>query len=109
MDAESLRAYAMERLHYDPTTGAFTWRRTGKPAGGYKASPGRKGDGYKRIRLGDRKYRTARLAYLICFGEWPPVTVDHRNRVRDDDRLSNLRPATYAENNANRACTKNSV
>ena len=103
-NVDLLRKYAMQRLHYDPRTGVFTWRdgkKAGQRAGGYKASPGQKGEGYLRIKLLGRKYRTGRLAYLFCYGEWPPVTVDHKDRQRDNDSLFNLRPATHKEQAAN--------
>jgi len=35
-------------------------------------------------------------------GEWPEHQVDHRNRVRDDNRWDNLRKATRVQNLGNR-------
>lgn len=93
MSMESLRDYALERLNYNPATGTFIWRDglyAGKVAGSIHV---------KGYRLKGRKYRAGRLAYLMCVGTWPP---DHVNRVRADDRIVNLRPATNAENRANK-------
>jgi hypothetical protein len=95
---ESLREYALKRLHYNPRTGVFTWR-DGQHAG--KIAGSIKDNGYRYIGLPRRKYKASRLAYLMCFGEWPANMIDHRNRIRDDDRLHNLRDATCAENNTN--------
>jgi hypothetical protein len=52
----------------------------------------------------DRKlYSAARLAWLYVHGEWPKNQIDHINRVRDDDRLVNLRDVTRTENQNNRS------
>jgi hypothetical protein len=70
--------------------------------------------GYIRFRLvtagtsGTRKnVRRAKLL-LTLFGETarpsPSHTCDHINRIRDDDRLSNLRWLSVSEQNTNRAC-----
>jgi hypothetical protein len=34
-------------------------------------------------------------------GEWPENEIDHRNREKDDNRWSNLRPANRSQNCAN--------
>jgi hypothetical protein len=39
-------------------------------------------------------------------GRWPQCEVDHRNRIKHDDRWNNLREATKAQNSANRGPTK---
>jgi hypothetical protein len=43
-----------------------------------------------------------RIAWALTTGSWPKE-IDHRNGVRDDNRLSNLREATRTENHQNRA------
>ena len=53
-----------------------------------------------RLTIKGKKYqlRTHRAIFAIQTGEWPPADIDHRNRRRDDNRWTNLRPATRAEN-----------
>lgn len=92
---ESLHRYLHKNLDYDPRTGIFTWHRTGQRAGSYK-------DGYRRIKVLGKRYRAGRLAWFYCFGEWPAQQIDHIDRVKDNDRLSNLREATPVENCANK-------
>jgi hypothetical protein len=91
-----------ERLDYDPATGIFRW----------KISPCRrlkKGDlagafckGYRVIKIGNKTYRAARLAWQYVYGEEPPNEIDHINGVKNDDWIENLRCATHQENCCNR-------
>ncbi len=43
------------------------------------------------------------------FGYEPPHTIDHINRVRDDNRISNLRLATISQNTFNQPRRKESA
>jgi len=43
-----------------------------------------------------------RLAWLYMAGAWPSGVIDHMNGDPSDNRWSNLRDVTQAENNANR-------
>jgi hypothetical protein len=47
-------------------------------------------------------YYAHRLAWLWWFGEWPEGGLDHINRIRNDNRIDNLREATRSENQRNR-------
>jgi hypothetical protein len=99
LTAEEVRSL----LTYDPLTGAFTWIATpgrGIPAGskaGYLLDNGRVG-----ITIRGRCYLAARLAWLYVHGEWPRDQIDHKNRIRTDDRIENLREATAFQNAQNR-------
>ena len=68
-------------------------------------------DGYKTVSLSkDGKRWSSRVHRLVAlaFIENPsnkPI-VDHINRVRDDNRLVNLRWATNSENQMNKICNK---
>jgi hypothetical protein len=48
-------------------------------------------------------YKAARLAWLYIHGESPENQIDHINRVRDDNRLANLKDVTSSENNNNKS------
>lgn len=41
------------------------------------------------------------LVWRKQYGKWPTGVVDHINRVKDDDRIENLRDVTFSENNLN--------
>ena len=92
-----------ELLHYNPETGAFTWRvsRTNRIKVGDVAGNTHKNTGYLQIRLSNKLYQGHRLAWLYMTGEWPRNLIDHVNLVTSDNRWSNLRPASKMENQRN--------
>ena len=87
-----------ELLHYDPETGVFTWRqaRSGVVVG--QVAGRRSTQGYWTIPIYRKIYKAHRLAWLYVYGEWPVKFLDHVNRVRDDNRIANLREVTNKEN-----------
>jgi hypothetical protein len=86
-----------ELIKYDPSTGEFCRRSSGKTMGSTHAARG-----YVYIRVDGVRYAAHRLAWLYVHGEWPPAQIDHINRLRNDNRIANLRAATPRENSANR-------
>jgi hypothetical protein len=89
-----------EALDYDPNTGMFRWKVS---AGSVKAGDvaGTYMDGYRHIQIDGRIYRAHRLAWLYVRGRWPEDGVDHKNGIRDDNRIDNLREATDVQNKQN--------
>ena len=82
-------------MHYNPATGVFIWthRKSGVTPGMQAGS--KHVTGYIDITVDGRVYKAHRLAILWMEGYWPEHTVDHINRIRDDNRYLNLREATY--------------
>lgn len=100
LTAERLR----ERFTYDPATGLF--KRLFKTRREYKRktqlSCGWVRDhGYITIMVDGNEYRAHRLAWLYVHGVWPKEDLDHINGDPADNRISNLREATDAQNLAN--------
>lgn len=88
------QAQLKELLFYDPETGEFHWLRNGKVAGG-------KDHGYLRICISGKLLKAHRLAWLYVHGYFPEHDIDHINRVRDDNRISNLREVSRTCNARN--------
>lgn len=91
--------YYRSVLHYDPATGIFTWKvRTSNSVKVGDVAGSQDGHGYLQIKLQNRKYTAHRLAWLHVYGVWPKDQIDHINRNRSDNRISNLREATNKQN-----------
>lgn len=71
----------------------------------------KKPDGYRSIQLS--RIGTFQVHYLVLLafiGERPiGLDIDHINRIRDDNRLENLRYCTRSENNMNTIRTRNDI
>jgi hypothetical protein len=106
IDVEEIK----KAIRYDPQTGKFWWlpkpmdspqnrawngKNAGKEAGTLTHN------GYVRIRILGRQFRAHHLAWLVHYGEEPGTFIDHKNRLRADNRIENLRPATLSQNGAN--------
>lgn len=93
----------IQLLHYEPSTGAFTWRepprtsprKQGDPAGGATTK------GYLSIRIDGRLHKAHRLAWLYVHGAWPVGLIDHRDDDHGNNRISNLRDASKRINAEN--------
>ena len=96
-------------LKYDPETGIMVWCvQRGNAAKGDVAGTLHKGAGYWQIRFKERLYKRSRLAWLYVHGYFPENIIDHRNRIRHDDRIANLREVTHQCNLRNAGVSSNS-
>lgn len=88
-----------EAFDYDPDTGILTWKiRTSNRAfiGREAGSPD--GQGYRILMLDKCLLRTHRVAFAHYHGYWPKGFIDHINCDQSDNRISNLRDVSNAEN-----------
>lgn len=101
-----------ELLDYDQSTGIFVWKTRSCDAGiegfgierwnvswaGRKAGSVKRG--YVYIRIGARRYRAHRLAWIYIFGVLSG-DLDHINGDTTDNRIDNLRVVNHAINAKN--------
>lgn len=91
----------------DANTGRLFWenppknhpRMLGKEAGSLRET--RNGKKYCRIKINGIPYLRSRIIFCMANGRWPSDQIDHVNGNSIDDRPTNLREATYTENNRN--------
>jgi len=111
MHTEITAAYARQLLDHDPETGTLRWRErplsmfddqrccsvwNARYAGKVAGTINRRG--YRIITIEEVHYAAHRLMWLLVFGEWPATGLDHVNGDFADNRITNLRLASQAEN-----------
>jgi len=93
-----------ELFSYDPNTGVFVriepFRNCSSKVG--EAAGWSSAGGYVQISYQGGDCMAHRLAILYMDGYLPKYSVDHINRVRNDNRYSNLRVTTTQEQSRNR-------
>jgi len=94
-----------ERLHslldYDQSTGIFTHKSTRRrvKAGSVAGTPHH--NGYIVIGVDGQLYGAHRLAWLFVHGSFPINHIDHKNGIKTDNSLNNLRDVTISQNQRN--------
>jgi len=90
----------VDHLEYDSTTGNIT--ENGFHIGHINHY------GYKVINIDGVAYYGHRIAWKIHYKKEPPEHLDHINRDKSDNRISNLRGVTDSQNKQNKGHQKNS-
>lgn len=84
----------IELFDFNQVTGVLTRKSA-------HGTTGTKVHGYIRINVDSKNYAAHKLIWLYVYGEWPTSIIDHINGIKDDNRIINLRIASYSKNSAN--------
>ena len=103
--------FLRDSLNYNPSTGIFNWNIKRKGTKGIGSEAGYIGlNGYRQIGVRvDGKFTliaSHRLAWFITYGELPNI-IDHINRDKTDNSISNLRNCNSRQNANNRVLPRN--
>jgi hypothetical protein len=91
---------------YDEKTGLLINKITRNPRSiaGTSISQNPSGAGYLRVQINGRRYQAHRLIWIYHYGKIPKLKqVDHKDRVRSNGRIGNLRLVTLIENRRNQS------
>lgn len=66
-------------------------------------------NGYRYVEFKKQRIAAHRLAWLLYYGEWPDGVLDHINRDKCDNRITNLRTVTTSENAHNVGLRKDNI
>ncbi len=98
-----LEQECLRKLTYDPLTGLFTWNLDGTR--GVKAGDiagSKMPNGYIILCVSGKKIFAHRVAWFFVHGAFPYGHIDHINRNKADNKISNLRLASPEQNAQNR-------
>jgi hypothetical protein len=96
---KSLFERAHEKFSYDAENGEFIHKLP--PLEGQKV--GSNCNGYIVTSLDGQRILAHRLAWLMCYGTLPTKSLDHINRIKNDNRICNLREVDVSTNIQNTA------
>jgi len=89
-------------FHYDAESGMLLWRNgNGRNVKPWQEAKSSNGHGYYSVKVNGTNYRVHRLIWLYVYGHFPAEDIDHKNRIRNDNRLCNLRDVSRTDNAQN--------
>lgn len=95
------RERLMDVLDYNKDTGIFVWKKKLSARGAVGKKAGTISYGYIAINIDGARYFAHRLAWLYTYGVWPTKEIDHIDRNRNNNSISNLRDVSRVVNALN--------
>lgn len=98
-----------ELLVYCPMTGQLRWKigRPGASAGALAGSEDK--NGYIVVRVDRQLLPAHQIAWALFYGEWAMSDIDHRDTIKPNNKILNLRKATDSQNLANSPTCKSNT
>ena len=97
-----------ELFHYEPDTGLFRWKfsRGGAEANSVAGSLHSKG--YIDVTINEKHFKAHRLAWALYYNQDPGgMQIDHIDKNKSNNKITNLRLASHRGNKANSGPKKN--
>ncbi len=90
-----------ELLHYDSHTGVFTRKVALSPRSLVGDVAGNLTKGYIELSVDSKVYRAHKLAWFYEYGNWATSELDHIDRNKANNAITNLREASRTQNSGN--------
>ena len=103
--ADELYNIVRDRYNYNSETGWLTWKNCKyQKKNGMRAGSLIKSTGYRTLNINNKTYKEHRIIWLWYNGYLPEtgIEIDHWNRIKDDNKISNLREKTHSCNQKNK-------
>lgn len=92
---------------YEPDTGLLRWKvRQGRRISAGSIAGCKDSKGYMKVGFADKTMLRHRVAWAMYYGKHAEGMIDHRNGIRDDNRIENLRLADAKQNQQNRKAVR---
>ena len=86
-------------FHYDAESGMLLWRNgNGRNVKPWQQAKALNGNGYCSVKIEKKNHPVHRIIWLYVYGHFPEQDIDHKNRIRNDNRLCNLRAVSRTDN-----------
>lgn len=102
MDVEELH----KLLEADFDVGLLYWKDSGTRKKGSGVAGSKTSDGYYQVCVNNKVYRLHRVLWCLYYKSWPTEYIDHIDRNKSNNSITNLREASAQQNAFNRNHTK---
>lgn len=96
-----------EHLEYDRKNGVFYRKKSNNQNKVGDIVGNKRKNGYVIAKIKGHNILVHRLVWLFEHGEWPNELLDHIDGDKSNNKINNLRPATYTQNKLNSKTSKN--